>query len=325
MLSEELELATPTQASVVRPISETMQIVVSCDDNYLQHLSVLILSLFETCTPEKLHIHFLVPGDFKGRAIMAAVMGEHADRLSFHVVDHTAMSEFAAYMGTTTTYNRLLMAECLPAELDRVIYLDVDMLVRANLVDLWNLDLGGNVLAAAADPAFRKWDVLGLPVGTPYFNAGVMVIDLRRWRAMALGAAAMRFIEAHPERVSYADQCALNWLLQGQWLKLDPEWNLQSFYLCRYVEGEVAYFRPTPPLAARACIVHFNAPGRPWLYMHNHPFKAEYQRYLARTPWRGVAPPDRYLGNRIAKALRDHAPILLPLYVMLRRRSAQPA
>ena len=312
-------VAERARASAVAPLQSTVHVVVSCDANYVRHLAVLLLSLAEHHPPEALQVHFLAPPGLDEAARLTAALGVHAACFTCHVVDAGRVAALKTYDdNTVAAYHRLLMAECLPAELDRVIYLDCDMIVRSSLMDLWNMDLDGHVVAAAADPAWRRWEVLGLPVGAPYFNSGLMVVDLARWRAERVGAECLAFAAEHPGRLSYADQCALNWVLQGRWMRLDPVWNLQSYYLCRTVEGELAYFDPVPAIAGRACVVHFNSPSRPWLYMDRHPFKAEYERYARQTPWRDTRPPDRYLGNRILRFLRDHAPVLMPIYGMLR-------
>ena len=99
----------------------------------------------------------------------------------------------------------------------------------------------------------------------------------------------------------------------------DPAWNVQTPDFGREVNGAIEYPRRLSPTAALARIVHFSAPGRPWLYMDNHPFKPAYLSYLAQTPWRDERPSDRYPHNMIIKALRRRAPILLPIYLYLRR------
>src|ERR1700754_1405959 len=95
--------------------------------------------------------------------------------------------------------------------------MDVDTLVLGDLGELFTLDLGGRVLAAAIEPSdptlgsprgLEHHAEVGLPPDLPYFNAGVLVIDLDRWRADEVGVRAVEHVRRWaPDRM---DQDALN-------------------------------------------------------------------------------------------------------------------
>jgi lipopolysaccharide biosynthesis glycosyltransferase len=296
-----------------------IQVMVGCDDGYARHLCVMLLSLFEHCTALPVRVHVMVPAGFSSRARLEQALGENAGKLTYHVLsDGPLLSLKQRYDLTAATYYRLLISDVLPPEVQRVIYLDCDMLLRGDLAGLWQMSIGSSVVGAVRDPHPPSREVLGLPDGAPYFNAGMLLIDLARWRSEAVGEAAFAFASAHPDRLTYNDQCALNWVLRGRWAELDPIWNLQTGSLARIEMGEAIYLRPLPPVAAAAQIVHFNAPGRPWLYMDEHPFKPIYQAYKERTPWSDERPIDYYTHNIIVKTLRSRAPILLPIYNKIR-------
>ncbi len=297
-----------------------IQVVVGCDDGYAPHLAVMLLSLFKHSTSLPVKVHVLVPPGFVSRARLDQALGEHAGRLNYYALaDGAVLGLKQRYDLTAATYYRLLISDVLPPNMHRVIYLDCDMLVCSDIADLWNFPLGDAIVAAALEPSFVQNHVLGLPDDTPYFNAGLLLIDLARWRRDGIGQAALDFATAHPERLTYNDQCALNWVLWDRWVMLDSVWNLLTLALSRIVDGEVHYLNPVPPIAVQARIVHFNAPGRPWLYMDEHPFKPDYLAYKARTPWRDEHPIDRYPHNIITKALRRRAPSLLPIYQLIRK------
>jgi lipopolysaccharide biosynthesis glycosyltransferase len=301
----------------------TMHVAAASDDGYACHLAVMLLSLFAQHDPDTIHVHVLVPPDFTSRARLDQSLGAHAARLTYHTVPPGLGQDLVQRDDlTAATYYRLVMGDVLPREVERVLYLDCDMVVRAGLQALWQTALDGCVLAAVRDPGFREHATLGLEAEAPYFNAGMLLVDLARWRAEGIGAQALAFAAAEPGRLTYNDQCALNWVLRGRWREVEAEWNLQAQALCDVEDGDRAlYFRPPPPALARARIIHFNAPCRPWLYMDEHPLKGEYLAYRARTEWRDWTPPDRYRGNIVLKMLRRHAPLLVPAFLWLRRAS----
>jgi len=214
------------------------------------------------------------------------------------------------------TYYRVLMPRLLPAEVTRAIYLDADLLVRADLGRLWNEDQAGAACLAVPDtaapyidarealpsyarcrrylaasepvPNFRE---LGLAPTAKYFNAGVLVADLALWRARDLTDQLLRCLHEQRQHVQWWDQYALNVVLADQWRELDPRWN----------QGAHAYTFPTwrespfdqatfQQLRADPWIVHFTSREKPWHYYCRHPFRRDFLTVAAETAWRGWRP-----------------------------------
>ena len=204
----------------------------------------------------------------------------------------------------------------LPAQ-DRVIFLDADMLVNKDLGELWAIDLGDAPVAAVNDyftpylntretigrptncdrvpekslpvPNYRE---LGLSGAAGYFNAGVMLINLARWRELDVLHQALDLLRAHRAHVRYCDQYALNVLFSEQWLPLDPRWN-QNSNLWAWAGPDDGAFDPRLFRALRRdpWIVHFTWTRKPWHYGCTHPSKRAFFRVVDRTAWRGWRPP----------------------------------
>jgi len=89
-------------------------------------------------------------------------------------------------------------------------YLDSDLIVNGSLDDFWSISLDGYLLAAASD---RNLDMqrarLGLASDSPYFNAGVMVLNLSDWRQLDVGARGLDFARKYPEKLPNCDQDVL--------------------------------------------------------------------------------------------------------------------
>lgn len=209
-------------------------------------------------------------------------------------------------------YARLLLAELLPDDVDRAIYLDSDTLVRRDLGALWDTPTDGHVALAVADPGSPVMDAwvaldnylacrdylladqpapnyqaLGVSALAPYFNSGLMLIDVAAWRADDVGPRAFDCLETHRRHVRLWDQYALNAVLAGRWRALDARWNQTSdFY--RYPDWDRSPFdRETfRRLRDDPWIVHFSSAQKPWLGRCDNPYAAEYREVLTRTPWR---------------------------------------
>ncbi len=298
-----------------------MNIVCACDLNYIPHMAAMLLSLVENNERHGIRIFVLYDGAFPEQDKLAVMLRGHRAEVSFISVEESLLeSLFVNYHISRATYARLLIGELLPPEIDRVIYLDCDLIVRGDLGDLWHTDLGGKTVAAVGEITEYLWHSrLGLPPGAPYFNGGVMLVDLRRWRELDIGRCSLGFVREHPDRLQWWDQCALNLILHDDWKPLDPIWNLQSMELCVIDHGIYRFGRMSSRVRDAIRVVHFSSDSKPWHYMNNHPLKKEYLQYRRRTPWPLETFPDRYPHNMIRRFLHRHVPALLPLYLAARR------
>jgi len=209
---------------------------------------------------------------------------------------------------TIDTYTRLWVGDFFPENIDRVLYLDADIVVVGSIAPLWNTDLGGALMGAVdipgSDQGVRR---LAMRAEDGYFNAGVLVIDLQQWRTTRARETVLDYIRAYPERVSY-DQDALNACFRSRTKRLDYKWNvIRPFYREPLVlpleRAEIEAIRRD------ALIIHFNGGSKPWSYFCDHPRRAEYETYLGMTEWRDYVPPDRTPLNRLRKGISALLPV----------------
>ena len=190
---------------------------------------------------------------------------------------------------TVTTAFRLMIAEVLPPAVRRAVYLDADTLVRHSLDRLFELDLGDHVLGAVADAGHPwigtvhslPWQTLGLDPSAPYFNGGMLVIDVEKWRAQAVGQRALDLMRTY--KFAYADQCALNAVTNGQFTQVNLSYNTQADH---FSPKEIGLVHVSIPAIEREAaihdpaVVHFSNGGvgvaRPWFANSQHPFAAEW-------------------------------------------------
>lgn len=160
---------------------------------------------------------------------------------------------------STMTFARFLIPDVFPATVSRVLYLDVDVLVLDDLDALWTTDLDGAVLGAVVDGLdwqikANKPGVEEVPRVREYFNAGVLLIDLDRWRAERISEKAVEYL-VHNPTTPFADQDALNVVCDGRWKPLDSRWNFQG-----HLKQKIADIAPEQ----RPGIVHFVTYLKPW-------------------------------------------------------------
>ncbi len=232
-----------------------------------------------------------------------------SDLMTSHHISHAA-------------YLRLLAAKILPDDIDKVIYLDSDVLVLDNVTKLWQIELGAAYCAAAVDIAcpfidaeehfasaessessfnavpyvaavspIPNWRQLGIDGKGRYFNSGVMVLNLKRWRQDDICRKLLKCLRDNSAHVWCWDQYALNVVFAGQWKPLDPRWN-QGTHVYEYPSEDVCPIAPEQFVAMRdrPAIVHYTTEYKPWLYRKFHPQRDLFFQHLDQTAFVGWRP-----------------------------------
>ncbi len=280
-------------------MDEMIQVAMAADAKYKRQLAVTLSSLASVQPPGTCVVTVLHPGiDKRDRDRIEAGAVDSLE-LQWMEVSPEAVRDFH-YIShlTATTLFRLMLADLLP-ELDRMIYLDSDIVVLRPLTELWLNDLEDNLVGAvrdasspwAAGPVGTHWRELGVAPDTPYFNAGVLLIPLSAWRKEGVGSAALDIVRV--KTLVYGEQDALNAVIEGRWLEVPRHWNVQTWDWGG--QGTVwAIMRDEVESAlAEPAIIHYTSPGRPWWPGSPHPKSDLWFEYLDRTPWSGWRPPAR--------------------------------
>ncbi len=180
-----------------------------------------------------------------------------------------------------STLARLYLDELMDKALERVLYLDADILAVGNVQALFDADLNGKAIGAVDDyvTAFpekieQRERELGLDPGAGYFNAGVFLMDCAAVRAGAYFETARSLLRSGRCFASN-DQDILNIAFRGRWQRLDNRWNVQT--------GIMPYIR-------NPVLLHFTGRRKPWhssLQTGQSAYAEIYSSMLAKTPWSG--------------------------------------
>lgn len=170
-------------------------------------------------------------------------------------------------------YARLFLGDLLDPSIARVLYLDSDLFIRKALDPLFEMDMGGHAIAAALQPD-RMHVIAGtdlrarnaFSMAEPYFNAGVMLIDMAQYRQMDFAAYLAERLPAAELAQFYYDQDMINFCFRGRILKLDYRWNLQN--------PEPAHEILDPH------ILHYSANPKPWFAWSRVAFKRTYRHLM---------------------------------------------
>lgn len=265
-----------------------MNIVVASDNNFVQHCAVTLLSLLKH--NRDVCIFLLTEGltEDNEQELTHLVESEggrlHLCKVPGDIVQHFPMSKLASGHISIATYYRLFVTRLLPETLDKVIYLDCDMVVRGSLEELWNTDLQDKALAAVYQPHWwadhnLAWERLYIPREFGYFNAGMLVMNLKFLREFGFQDKAIRYINDNFDRIISHDQDVLNSLLHKFAVGVSPRWNYLSGLLSGRTDSNIS-----------PVIVHFVSVPKPWQYGCRNPYTHEYYEILRETKWADFKP-----------------------------------
>jgi lipopolysaccharide biosynthesis glycosyltransferase len=214
------------------------------------------------------------------------------------------------------TFLRLLVPDVLPHTISRVIYLDSDLVVVDDLSRLWDMDMGGMPILAARDRigtvsaplGLANWRELGIPADTKYFNAGVLVLDLERWRREHWSDRLLAYLVENEAILRNSDQDGFNALFGNDWREIDFRWNWQVMPDRRRAKAAGCWGMEL----TEKSVVHFVTSAKPWLPGSGYPERALFYRYVDRTAWRGWrVSPVRDLATRLKRGLQRAMPTAL--------------
>ena len=264
---------------------ETIDLLVSLDENYLPQLRVMLYSA--SLNNPGVHFRvFLLHRGFStellsslSRQLEVLDMELRAIRVDERLFENApVMKQYPQEM-----YYRLLAAQLLPEDMDRIIYLDPDILVINPLTPLWRLDMGGKLFAAAAHTGMTELanNVNRLRLGTErnYFNSGVLLIDLASCRAEVKPEEIFSYVSEHAEELLLPDQDILNALYSSRILELDDAlWNYDARNFKNYLMRSNGA-ADMEWVIENTAVLHFCGRAKPWKPHYRHRFGMLYLHY----------------------------------------------
>lgn len=252
-----------------------MNLLFCFDQNYQQHFGVAITSVLLNNLSSHFDVHIITN-------FMEEKLKQKLDTLSknykcsFHLyiinnLDKISQLKVSAHV-SNATYYRLIMAEILPKHIDKILYLDSDVVVISPLEELYNIDLENYFIAASG--------FSGTLVKSKGFNSGVMVVNLEKWRNEQISTKVIDFATQNRDKLPYHDQSALNRVIKQNYLIIDRKWNFQVDLSPRKIQ------KPDDNIALKnARIIHYIGSSKPWYFWISDQRKNIYELYLKKSLW----------------------------------------
>lgn len=277
-----------------------MNILCSTDDNYVPYCGIMLTSLLENNKEEHINIYILIDVLQEDNIFILNQLQQiynccikfiNVTKKIFANCPYNPSSDHIS----TAAYYRLAVANLLPSEIDRVLYLDCDIIVHSTLTTLYNTDINGYSCGIVADEAFllnTAHKRLNIPKDSkyPYFNSGVILINLTSWRENDTFNKCMRYITQNASNLTFHDQDTLNGVLFGLVKYLKPTYNLQTGFL---FTSYFADFAPNLQKEIREAIsspviIHYTGYTKPWQEWSQHPYTQRWLYYKKHSLWKDI-------------------------------------
>lgn len=260
-----------------------MQINIGCciDDSYAQHLGVMMTSVLSFAREEDSYKFFLVT-DFLSDENKAKI--EELKKIKDFELEYIYVNEKdfenvnTGHLKISQFYRFLLFKL---ESVDKLLYLDADMVCRHDVSELYATDIEGYSVAGAEDiMAQHMKNTYGLSETTTYINSGVMLLNLKETRNIEL-SEVLKDLPPIFVPGTYGDQDVINYILQDKVLPVDLRWNYCYPFATTY--KDVDYY---VSLSKNPYIVHWITDVKPWKPDIRIPhMKEEYFKYLKKSPW----------------------------------------
>ena len=278
---------------------EKITVVVVCDNHYIPMLAVLVKSIeANLCAASRLDLWIIDDNIAKlNKGKLEKSINQKITTIIWQSAKSVIPKGFHLPLDKSTfplnIYLWYFVPYFLPKEVSRVLCIDVDMINCRDLTELWKTDLGDKIAGAVIDPRVRTFECdwggilnfeqLGLNGNSKYFNSGLVLINLQKWRKNDITEKALTIIEENIDFAVYPEQYGINIALHNQWLELNPLWNFFATatnnttpYMIHFVDRKPIYDS----------------------YINNPSFKQLFFMYLCQTEWsefRTISETRRYI------------------------------
>lgn len=287
-------------------MNNKIHIALAADSNYIIPITVVLQSLFDNNRGEDLIIYLLyLEGTLKEKDLnfLADFTQQRKGVFIGLEVKQEQIEGFPETRHGKATLLRLCLPNLLP-DLDKILYLDGDIVVNGNLLELFQSDIDSYYVAAVKDSA-SAYNIgyqtsMGIESSHFYYNAGILLLNLTALRRVDLAGQMNLFTQKNFGRISAPDQDFLNYICQKKTLYIPPKYNM-NYALEKDIIAKIWDKKEVKEAKTSPVIVHYIGPIKPWSILSMHPQRKLWWKYLKETPFADFRPKDATLHNYVRK------------------------
>lgn len=279
-------------------------VLYTANNGYLPYLGISLISLLQNNKDQEVRVYVVLLEAQQDNLNRLKSIKKQYSNFDLRIIDGAPYVEkmkiyhMLQYRQSYAPNLRLFWEDFIDEDVDKILYLDSDTIIDASLDGLFNMkmDKACAVVLDSLSNSYKK--CLGLSSLEPYFNSGVLLINVSVWRKKAYTEKFLTMLQ-NPEYVHVnIDQDYLNLLLRGDICVLSPKYNLQPHHMCLDVKtyyscfGSKGYYsvKEIEEAVQTPVIVHtFRFCGKfPWHKNNVHPALKYYMKYKKISPWQNI-------------------------------------
>lgn len=271
-----------------------MNILVTLNSNYISPLRIMLWSLFFNNPGQKFRIYLLhstlTNEETEGLSKFTAECGHELHVL--HIGEDFFNDAPILMHYSKEMYYRLLAHKFLPEEVDKILYLDPDILVINSISELYNMDISETPFAAAYHKSIPVKEINRFRLNSyemkEYFNSGVLLINVPLQRIRVSEKDIFEFVTKYKNRLILPDQDILNGLYGKEIKKIDEikyNFDVRYYQLHKILsngEFDMDY------IMRNTLLLHFCGKKKPWHKHYNGRFHSLYKHYEALSSHTGI-------------------------------------
>lgn len=277
-----------------------MNILYASNDNYVPFLGISLYSLLKNSQQVdniSIYIFSNEISEENQRKLLYMVERFHRKISFIDISDLENMIGFSIDSSgyNITTFARLFADELLPENIDKILYLDSDIIINHSIQELWETDVENNFIAAIPEvymPIDKKRHI-GLEKEDIYYNAGVILINRNRWREENLKDLFLQYYRQMGGSLLYNDQDIINHCCKDRIVSVHPKYNFEPnvfYFPYRYLRIiNPFYFRGSKQefleMLKTPNIIHFLGDERPWVKGNKNPYSHIFYNYQKESGW----------------------------------------
>lgn len=245
-----------------------INIAIAPDHNYIKPAAVAITSLLENRNDEVRIYLIYLEGELSDDSLnlLNEIADKYQSQIQYVCINKEFIQNYPIFKYGFSTYLRIFLSWALP-NVEKIIYIDCDVIVEKPLDELFHTDLGDNCMAAVASyhsKFFFYLQSIGYNHRRPYVNSGVMLMNLRRLRNFDMQKNIEQYLKQHRHDLRYADQDIINVLFPGIRI-LHPRYNVNMHIWMVPVIFSTPWKRKERKEAINSpVIIHFLGDEKPW-------------------------------------------------------------
>lgn len=271
---------------------EPIHICLSTDDNFALHCASSILSIIKNANKESYLDFYILNKELSetNKQKIKSIANTENSKVTFRQVNKEEFQSCPIPQNThfsIETYFRIKIPTLFP-NIDKMLYIDCDTITLSDITLLWNFDIKDYAAGFCKDTSIDISHLTPLIGKHTYFNAGIMLINCKKWREENIEEKCFDFIRKHSEYIKWVDQDVLNCILVNKIRFFNETWNFQ--YNPNY--DLISYLYKDKELN----LIHYISKNKPWKTNAKCKYAKYYYKYAFQTPWK-LKTLKNYLGT----------------------------